>query len=49
MENKSVLEFFAVGEIQTALFYCAVKGGVNHQKGFLSAIINVLLKHFLKD
>ena len=43
----TVLEFFAVGDLSTAVLLCAVKGGVNSPQTIISAIFKVHLSFFL--
>ena len=46
-EVLTVLEFFAVGDLSTAVLLRAVKGGVNLPQTNISAIFKVHLSHFL--
>lgn len=46
-EILTVLEFFAVGDLSTAVLLCAVKGGVRLPQTNISAIFKVHLSFFL--
>ena len=46
-EVLTVLEFFAVGDLSTAVLLRAVKGGVNLPQTYISAIFKVHLSLFL--